>query len=182
MNRFELRKETTDKNYGIYDFLASNHCMHNLGAIGENRYCFDIGITSTEGKKYEFERTLGDYLFDISITKEDDIKVLEINYVDREDNEDINLFQYESLLGVINEGIKYIETDKELIIKVPGILFNDKEDRVLDTKAKNFVTDINCAIIEIENNKNSIDIKEEIKEEEKVKKFSLFPFKKRNKQ
>lgn len=181
MNRYEVKKETTNNNYGIYDYLSSKNCMLNLGVIGENRYCFDIGITSIEGKKYELERTTGDYLFDISIKKENDIQVLTINYVDREDNQDINMFQYYTLLGVINEGVKYIETGKDLVIKAPGILFKDKKDRVLDTKASNFVMDINYAIMEIEDNKNIKEKMENTDEEETDHKvFRLFPFK-RNK-
>ena len=180
MNRYEVKKDIKNGNYGIYNTLAADFCYRNLGAIGENRYCFDVGINSFEGKRYEFERTLGDYLFDFSITNDKSNLILTINYINREDNEEINIFHYDTILNIINECLDYSLKKKNLKVVLPSVLFRDNNNRILDTTSDNFISYLKSVIIELEEEKDKIDIKDDNKEETK-KVFRLLPFIKKNK-
>ena len=187
MIKYAVDKNTSIKNYGIKDIILKGSCLKNLGAIGSDKYLFEVGINNPESKKYEIEKQIGDIVFLITFYKNTNDFRIVISY---EGNEPISLFHYESIIGILEE-CKKIKDDLNLPIRIniPSQLISDSNNDSIvmfpyDTNdayeiEKEFydLMDFDSAIDKMNYEKEkllpSIE-REEVKEKSKV--LSLFPF------
>lgn len=103
MEKYRVDEDTINKEYGILKTLTNNNCLKNIGAITNNKYLYEVGITSYEGKKYELERTIGDYNFEINIFKLEEEHLVIIKYIERDNISKVNEFQYNTLIDILRE-------------------------------------------------------------------------------
>ena len=186
MIKYSVYNNTDKKNYGICDILKKGPCLRNLGAISQNGYMFEVGITNPSVKKFEFEKQIGDFNLMLSVySNSTNIRIV-FDYVERHDKEDINLFQYETILGILEE-CKGFEDDfqRPLKINLPKDIFkSSKMDKVIIYPYdQDVIYDFEKDFYEIKDMDTIVEelkkLKEELrpsKEENKV--FRLLPFKK----
>lgn len=186
MIKYAVDKNTSIKNYGIKDIILKGSCLKNLGAIGSDKYLFEVGINNPESKKYEIEKQIGDIVFLISFFKNTkDFRVV-ISY---EGKEPITLFHYESIIGILEECEKIKdEIDLPLRVNIPSQLIADsRNDSIVmfpyDINdayefEKDFydLMDFDSAINIIQNEKERLFPTNNIIVKDKQKILSLFPF------
>lgn len=187
MIKYAVSEQTENKNYGIYDFLTLGACLANNGVIGEDEYSFAVGSSKESLDNQDIDGNVV-----ISLNDDQGIKKVFINYDDINKIEPLTLFQYETIIGILNECRRYLcQFQKPLKINISNQLYpKNKSDRLIlcpynpkaayeFEKEYYYVMDIDSAIEEIE---QEIDILFPINEvEEAAKVFKLLPFFKRKK-
>ena len=138
MRIYEVKEDTSYKNYGINETLKYPYCLKNIGAITDNKYLYEVGITSYEGKKYELERTIGDYNFEITIFKLEEEHLVIIKYIEKDNINKLNEFQYDTLIDILRE----CKESKKLL----EILFANTENILPDIKNRISVNEIDDVI------------------------------------
>lgn len=186
MIKYKVSEQTKNKNYGIYDFLTLESCLANIGVIGEYAYAFAVGSSNDCLDNHDIEGNVV-----VNLNDDMGIKKVYINYENINKIEPLTLFQYETIIGILNECRRYLfQFQKPLKINISNQLYpKNKSDRLIlcpynpkiayeFEKEYYSVMDIDSAIEEIEQEISILFPDEKIDEPDKV--FKLLPFLKRN--
>ena len=117
MIKYRVDNNTNNKKYGIQDMILKGAHLKNIGAISDNKYLFEVGISDFNVIKYDIEKQIGDISFTFTVHDNSNNLRVVIDYIS---DEPITLFQYESILGILNECKKTMELiDKPIRINIP---------------------------------------------------------------
>ena len=148
MQEYYIDELTTDKKYGLYDYLCLKDNTKTLGAIN-NKYCFHIDIADHTPEHDIMKALIGPYdlyfatYYHKNSDKTEHVMVY-FNYLHSEHEAYPSAFQVECVMGIIKDCLRY-QVDNETIIKVdiPGAFFEDEQNRV--------TTDLSGVLDELQN-------------------------------
>lgn len=146
MEGYYIDSNTEDKQYGIYDYLSRNSNIKTMGGCNKDRYIFQIGIGDHYVANNYIDEAIGNK--DLIFSTYRDIKgsvIINISYINKQSSP--NEFEYECVLGILNECIEYQkEYDTNIKVEVSKSFFIDNEER--------FTNDILSVINDLENSIN----------------------------
>ena len=121
LKSFYIDEASTENNYGIYESLITNDIKHHesIGIINSKNYYYQYNTNILKNSN------IANYDFKFSIGKEQ-INILATDY-----NKEINKFNMEVIINMLNEVYSYNkEKDNKMYVFVPGNFFIDSKHRL----------------------------------------------------
>ena len=75
MIKYKVSEQTTNKNYGIFDYLTLGPSLANNGIIGEDEYAFAVGSSNDCFDNHDIEGNVV-----VNLNDDNGIKKVYINY------------------------------------------------------------------------------------------------------
>ena len=145
MKGYYIDNTIEDKKYGMYDYLSMTSNVKTIGGCTKDRYIFQIGIADHLGAHHDMEEAIGEK--DLFFSTYRDIKgkvSIDIVYNNKESVP--NEFEYECILGVLNECLEYQkENDTEIRIDISPSFFIDNVERCTND-IKSIINDLEQSI------------------------------------
>ena len=161
---YYLDDHTIDKNYGVYDllkYMEENSYIKSFGAINKDKYIFMTDIYDHYGALNETKEKIGDFSIYFAIDLKDygyTFNIYAYHYVKP------NSFIYESVIGILNECMKFQkEFNVKIELSITNLLFQDRKER----KGNEINKVINDLKIEQDNIRDKLTL-EYTKEESKI--------------
>lgn len=159
MKEYLVNNDMNNKNYGIYDLLCLNdlesHNNKTLGCCNKKLCFFRIGIADHNDEFRKIEEVIGSYDFYFSTYRKNETESeINVSYIK---NDYPNIFEYNCLLGILNECLKYQkEFNKIIKFSISDKFFIDGNER--DTcDIERIINDLNESIRKLNEEKKSIE-------------------------
>jgi len=146
MIKYSINENSKEKIYGIYDWLKEtenrSYNIKTFGVIFSDKYIFEVDVADHYEASHRLATGVNDYFW-CSTRNSDRLKRL---YIDYSKNPKVDVFICESVIGMLNECIKYKkEKNIEIKVKISGLLFVDNLERD-GYDLENMIKDLNKKI------------------------------------
>ena len=124
MRSFYIDEASIDSNYGIYESLILNDITHHEseGVINSKQYLYKYNINSIFNDRTKI--TVNNYDFKFSIKRD------YINIIPKDDDIEVNHFNMEVIINMLNEVYSYNkERNNKMFVLLPGHFFVDERNR-----------------------------------------------------